>query len=64
MTVTVTLMGSSSALSSGNYLVLDEVQPNAYTNSIRSEDGLWLLYQLIEYIYNKTSCEYNKCSGA
>jgi len=54
MTVTVTLMGSSSALSSGNYLVLDEVQPNAYTNSIRSEDCLWLLYQLIEYIYNKT----------
>ncbi len=54
MAVTVTLMGSSSALSSGNYLILDEVQPNAYTNSIRSEDVLWLLYRLIEYLYGKT----------
>jgi hypothetical protein len=52
--VTVTLMGSSSALSGGNYLILDEVQPNAYTNSIRSEDVLWLLYKLIEYVYDKT----------
>ena len=54
MAVTVTLMGSSSALSGGNYLILDEVQPNAYTNSIRGEDCLWLLYQLIEYLYYKT----------
>ena len=54
MAITVTLMGSSSALSGGNYLILDEVQPNAYTNSIRGEDCLWLLYQLIEYLYYKT----------
>ncbi|MBI5307169.1 MAG: hypothetical protein HZB37_02225 [Planctomycetes bacterium] len=50
MAVTVTLMGSSSALNNGEYLVLDEVQPNAYNNSIRGEDVLWLLYQLIAYI--------------
>lgn len=54
MAVTVTLMGSSSALSGGNYLILDEVQPNAYTNSIRGEDVLWLLYKLIAYVYDKT----------
>ena len=54
MAVTVALLGSSSALSGGNYLILDEVQPNAYTNSIRSEDVLWLLYKLIEYVYDKT----------
>ena len=30
------------------------MQPNAYTNSIRSEDVLWLLYKLIEYVYDKT----------
>ena len=52
--VTVTLMGSSSALGSGNYLILDEVRPSAYNNTIRGEDVLWLLYQLIAYLYYKT----------
>jgi|GEM_PF-2905066 len=45
--VTVTLMGSSSAVGSGNYLILDEAVPNAYTNQPRGEDILWLLYNLI-----------------
>ncbi len=52
--VTVTLMGSSSALGSGNYLILDKVSPSAYNNTIRGEDVLWLLYQLIDYLYDKT----------
>jgi len=59
MAVTVTLMGSSTALSGGNYLILDEVQPNAYTNSIRGDDCLWLLYQLIAYLYDKTNAPGN-----
>lgn len=48
--VTVTLMGSSSAVGSGNYLILDEAKPDAYTNTIREVDLLWLVYQLIAYI--------------
>jgi len=43
-------MGSSSAVGSGNYLILDEAVPNAYTNQPRGEDILWLLYNLIEDI--------------
>ncbi|HHT9150804.1 MAG TPA: hypothetical protein ACFYEG_05165, partial [Candidatus Wujingus californicus] len=50
--VTVTLMGSSSALGTGNYLMLDEAAPNAYTNTVGrgGEDILWELYDLIDYI--------------
>lgn len=52
--VTITLMGSSSALSSGSYLILDEAEPEASYNKIRGEDVLWLLYKLIAYIRYKT----------
>lgn len=52
--VTITLMGSSSTLSSGSYLILDESEPEASYNKIRGEDVLWLLYQLIDYLYDKT----------
>ncbi len=55
MSVTVTLMGSSSALGSGNYLILDEAQPEASYNTIRGDNVLWLLYQLIAYIRDKSS---------
>ncbi|HHT9109535.1 MAG TPA: hypothetical protein ACFYDZ_00080 [Candidatus Brocadiaceae bacterium] len=48
--VTVTLMGSSSALPSGDYLILDEAVPNAYTNTLREVDLLWVVYQVIAYI--------------
>ncbi|MDE2216146.1 MAG: hypothetical protein KGJ87_03140, partial [Planctomycetota bacterium] len=50
--VTVTLMGSSSAVGSGNYLILDEAKPNAYTNTIREVDLLWVVYQYIDYIHS------------
>lgn len=52
--VTLTLMGSSSALSSGSYLILDEAEPAASYNKIRGEDVLWLLYKLIAYLQYKT----------
>ncbi len=52
--VTITLMGSSSALGSGSYLILDEAEPEASYNKIRGEDVLYLLYQLIAYLYDKT----------
>ncbi|MCF6158439.1 MAG: hypothetical protein E3K32_07675 [wastewater metagenome] len=54
LAVTVTLMGSSSALNSGDYLILDKAEPNAYKNKINGEDVLWLLYDLIAFIYYKT----------
>ena len=55
--VSVELLGSSSALNTGTngpFLILDRADPNAYNNTLRGNDVLWLLYQLIAYLYWKT----------